>query len=192
MMRSPLALVLVFLQLPSMFSVEPRNKIVSWTYCMTVAWLIQHLCFLQSLNKDSSISFCWGSFLFLSKPFWQMMLFVTNVNEWRHTRWHNYRTHSNVRGPKVVIALTSSVFFWPCSFSSTSSKLIRGGIIWKGIICPMHWYIKFSQGIKGIRVVGVKMGVPNCMRNWESVESWRRYWYRSGETKLTILHICST
>ena len=27
------------------------------------------LCFLQSLNKDSTISFCWGSFLFLSKSF---------------------------------------------------------------------------------------------------------------------------
>ena len=37
MMRSPLAPVLVFLQLRCMFSVEPRNKIVSWTYCMTVA-----------------------------------------------------------------------------------------------------------------------------------------------------------
>ena len=69
MMRSPLAPVLVFLQLRCMFSVEPRNKIVSWTYCMTVAWFIQHLtslairlCFLKSLNKDSSISFCWGHF----------------------------------------------------------------------------------------------------------------------------------
>ena len=27
------------------------------------------LCFLQSPNKDSTISFCWWSFLFLSKPF---------------------------------------------------------------------------------------------------------------------------
>ena len=53
------------------------------------------LCFLQSLNKDSTISLCWGSFLFLSKPFWQMMLFVTKVNEWRHMRWRNYSTHSN-------------------------------------------------------------------------------------------------
>ena len=41
---------------------------------LTVAWFIQHfffaihLCFLQSLNKDSSISFRLGSFLFLSKP----------------------------------------------------------------------------------------------------------------------------
>ena len=42
-MRWPLALVLVFLQLCCMFSVEPRNKIVSWTYCMTVSWFIQHL-----------------------------------------------------------------------------------------------------------------------------------------------------
>ena len=56
MMWSPLAPVLVFLQLRCMFSVEPRDKIVSWTYCMTVAWLFQHLtslairlCFLQSL-----------------------------------------------------------------------------------------------------------------------------------------------
>ena len=48
----------------------------------------------------------------------------------------------------------------------------------------MYWYIKYSQCIKGIRVVGVEMGVPNCMQNWESVESWRWYWYRSGETKL--------
>ena len=37
-----LAHVLVFLQLRCMFSVKPRNKIVSWTYCMTVAWFIQH------------------------------------------------------------------------------------------------------------------------------------------------------
>ena len=43
MMRSLLALVLVFVQLRCMFSVEPRNKIVSRTYCMTVAWFIQHL-----------------------------------------------------------------------------------------------------------------------------------------------------
>ena len=97
---SCLALVLVFLQLRCMFTVEHCNKIVSWTYCMTVAWFIQHLlqfvfAFVQSFNKDSSISFCWGSFLFLSKPFWQMMLFVTNVNEWRHILWRNYRTHSN-------------------------------------------------------------------------------------------------
>ena len=92
--------------------------------------------------------------------------------------------HINVRGPKVVIALRSSVFFCPLSFPSTSSKLLRGGIIWKEIICPVHWYIKYSHRIKGVRVVGVEMGVPNCMQNCESVESWRRYWYRSGETKL--------
>ena len=101
MMRSPLAPVLVFLQLRFMFSVKPRNKIVS----ELTAWLLPglwyptsfaiRLCFLQSLNKDSSISFCWGSFLFLPKPFWQMMLFVNNVNGWRHIRWRNYRTHSN-------------------------------------------------------------------------------------------------
>ena len=90
----------------------------------------------------------------------------------------------NVRGPKVVIALRSSVFFWPRSLPSTSSKLLRGGIIWKEIICPVYWYIKYSQCIKGIRVVGVEMGVPNSMQNLESVESWRRYWYRFGETKL--------
>ena len=36
---------------------------------------------------------------------------------------------SNVRGPKVVIALRSSVFFWPRSLPSTSAKLRRGGII---------------------------------------------------------------
>ena len=36
---------------------------------------------------------------------------------------------SNVRGPKVVIALRSSVFFWPRSLPSTSSKVLRGGII---------------------------------------------------------------
>ena len=35
----------------------------------------------------------------------------------------------NVRGPKVVIALRSSVFFWPRFFPSKSSKLLRGGII---------------------------------------------------------------
>ena len=35
----------------------------------------------------------------------------------------------NVRGPKVVIALRSSVFFWSRSLPSTSSKLLRGGII---------------------------------------------------------------
>ena len=44
--------------------------------------------------------------------------------------------------------------------------------------------VKYSHRIKGVRVVGVEMGVPNCMQNCESVESWRRYWYRSGETKL--------
>ena len=91
---------------------------------------------------------------------------------------------SNVRGPKVVIALRSSVFFWPHSLPSTSSKLLRVGIIWKEIICPVYWYINYSQCVKGIRVVGVEMGVPNCMQIWESVESWRWYWYRSGEMKL--------
>ena len=40
-----------------------------------------------------------------------------------------YRSHANVRGPKVVIALRSSVFFWPRYFLSTSLKLLKGGII---------------------------------------------------------------
>ena len=110
MMRSPLAHVLVFLPLRCMFSVEPRNKIISWTY-----WLLPglsniffaiRLCFLQSFNKDSTISFCWRSFLFLSKPFWQMMLFVTNVNEWRHIRWRNYPTHSNEHPCKAFSVVT--------------------------------------------------------------------------------------
>ena len=99
-------------------------------------------------------------------------------------RWNFRESSDNVRGPKVVIALRSSVFFWPRSFPSTSSKLLRVGIIWKESIYPVYWYIKYSQGIKGIRVVGVEMGVPNYMLNWESVESCRRCWYRSGETKL--------
>ena len=47
------------------------------------------------------------------------------------------KSEHNVRGPKVVIALRSSVFFWPRSFPSKSSKLLRGGIIRKEIICPM-------------------------------------------------------
>ena len=84
------------------FQSTPRDKIVSWTYCMTVAWFIQHLLQLvfAFFNHSIKISrpsflnfFLLGSFLFLSKPFWQMMLFVTNVNEWRHIRWRNYRTH---------------------------------------------------------------------------------------------------
>ena len=36
---------------------------------------------------------------------------------------------NNVRGPKVGIALRSSVFFWPRSLPSTPSKLRRGDII---------------------------------------------------------------
>ena len=36
---------------------------------------------------------------------------------------------TNVRGPKVGIALRSPVFFWPRSLQSTSSKLLRGDII---------------------------------------------------------------
>ena len=83
-----------FLPLRCMFSVESRNKIVSWTY-----WLLPGLSNIFFWNSSllSSIAQClfvWRSFLFLSKPFWQMMLFVTNVNEWRHIRLHNYRTHS--------------------------------------------------------------------------------------------------
>ena len=99
MMRSPLAPVLVFLQLRCMFSVEPSNKIVSCTYCMTVAWFIQHLlqfvfAFFNHSIKITQFLFAGGHFFFksLSKPFWQMMLFVINVNEWRHIRWRNYRT----------------------------------------------------------------------------------------------------
>ena len=47
------------------------------------------LCFLQSLNKDSTNSFCWRSFLFLSKPFWKIQC------KWMTLyRWRNYRTHS--------------------------------------------------------------------------------------------------
>ena len=98
-------------------------------------------------------------------------------------RLPGYLSTCNVRGPKVVIALRSSVFFWPRSFPSKSAELLKGGIIWKEIICPMDWYIKYSRPIKGVRVVGIEMGVPNCVQNFESVESWRRYWYRSGETK---------
>ena len=96
---------------------------------------------------------------------------------------NQYREITNVRGPKVVIVLRSSVFFWPRSFPSKSSKLLRGDIIWKEIICPIDWYIKYSRPIKGVLMVGIEMGLPNCMQNLESVESWRRYWYWSGETK---------
>ena len=71
MMWSPLALVvLVFLQLRCMFSVEPRNKIVSWTYCMTVVWFIQHL--LQFVFAFFNHSIKIGQFLFagvISFPF---------------------------------------------------------------------------------------------------------------------------
>ena len=44
MMRSPLGLHMCSFScnFVHMFSVKPRNKIVSWTYCMTVAWFIQH------------------------------------------------------------------------------------------------------------------------------------------------------
>ena len=31
--------------------------------------------------------------------------------------------------------------------------------------------MKYSRPIKGVRVVGIEMGVPNCMQNLESVES---------------------
>ena len=70
MMRSPLAPVLVFLQLRCMFSVEPRNKIVSWTYCMTVAWFIQQL--LQFVFAFFNHSIKIAQFLFagvISFPF---------------------------------------------------------------------------------------------------------------------------
>ena len=67
MMRSPLAFVQVFLQLCCMFSVEPRNKIVSWTYCMTVAMFIQHLlqfvfAFFNHLKKIAQFLFAGGHF----------------------------------------------------------------------------------------------------------------------------------
>ena len=84
----PLAPVLVFLQLRCMFSVESRYKIVSWTY-----WLLPGLSnifairlwpFINHSMKIAQFLFGWGSFPFLSKPIWQMMLFVINVNEWRH------------------------------------------------------------------------------------------------------------
>ena len=67
MMRLPLALVLVFLQLRCMFSVEPRNKIVSLTYCMTVAWFIQHL--LQFVFAFFSHSIKIAQFLFAGGHF---------------------------------------------------------------------------------------------------------------------------
>ena len=81
--RSPLASVLVF-HLVACFQSSPAIKsFLELTYCCLVyptSFAIS-VCFLQSLNKDSTISFCWGSFLFLSKPFRQMLLFVTKVNE---------------------------------------------------------------------------------------------------------------
>ena len=40
-----------------------------------------------------------------------------------------FLANRNVRGPKVVIALRSSVFFWPRSFPSKSAELLKGGII---------------------------------------------------------------
>ena len=54
MMRSPLAPVPVFLQLRCMFSVEPHNKIVSCCLVYPTFFAIC-LCFLQSLNKDSTV-----------------------------------------------------------------------------------------------------------------------------------------
>ena len=63
--------------------VDLRNKIVSLTYCCLVypTFFAICLCFLQLLNF-----FFLEVILLLSKPFRQMMLFVTNVNEWRHIR----------------------------------------------------------------------------------------------------------
>ena len=77
MMWSPLALVLVFLQLRCMFSVEPRNKIVSWTYCMTVAWFIQHL--LQFVFAFFNHSIKIAQFLFAGGHFFS---FPNHFDRW--------------------------------------------------------------------------------------------------------------
>ena len=78
MMRSPrLAPVLVFLQLRCMFSVEPRNKIVSWTYCMTVAWFIQHL--LQFVFAFFNHSIKIAQFLFAGGHFFS---FPSHFDRW--------------------------------------------------------------------------------------------------------------
>ena len=53
-------------------------------------------------------------------------LYIVNLSEIAQTVWH---TDGNIRGPKAVIVLRSSVFFWPRSFPSKSSKLLRGGIM---------------------------------------------------------------
>ena len=134
-------------------------------------------------SRDASLRWFakWSEYLRI-EAFWIRRLKANyNVRKTNGIRLHTnqYVTYAAL----VVIALMSSVFFWPRSFPSKSSKLLIGGIIWKEIICPMDWYIKNSRPIKGVRVVGIEMGVPNCMQNLESVESWRRYWYRSGETK---------
>ena len=91
----------------------------------------------------------------------------------------------NVRGPKVVMALGSSVFFWPRSFPSTSSKLLRGGIICMEIICPVYWYTKYSPRIIFVWAVCVEMGVSNCLQNWESVESCSKAMSPGGSVDVT-------
>ena len=77
MMRLPLALVLVFLQLRCMFSVEPRNKIISWTYCMTVTWFIQHL--LQFVFAFFNHSIKIAQFLFAGGHFFS---FLNHFDRW--------------------------------------------------------------------------------------------------------------
>ena len=54
-------------------------------------------------------------FQILKRP--QLPHFLTDLDE-----------NGNVRGPKVVIALRSSVFFWPRSLPSTSSKFFLEGV----------------------------------------------------------------
>ena len=70
----------------------------------------------------------------------------------------------NVRAPKVVISLRSSVFFW-----APHHRNLLDGHHLKGNYLPCVLKITYSQGIKGIRVVDVEMRVPNCMQNWESI-----------------------
>ena len=93
--RSPLAHVLDLY----VFSRAPQwNRFLN---LLTVAWFIQH--FLQFVFAFSSHSIKMAQFLFagaISFPFQAISTesddaSVTNVNEWRHIRWRNYRTHSN-------------------------------------------------------------------------------------------------
>ena len=72
-MRSPLALVLKVFSCNFVFSRAPLlNRFLNLLHDCCLVYPTSfaiRLCFLHSLIKDSSISFCWGSFLFLSKPF---------------------------------------------------------------------------------------------------------------------------